>query len=75
MYTKAEHQAIQDVPSIMRELTNIFATHLNHFKDKKAFFQPALFLPFDTTNKFQMTDPKQLLIHTESTYVNLKKMV
>ena len=64
MYTKAEHQAIQDIPSIMRELTTIFTTHLSHFKDKKAFFQPAIFLPFDSSSKYQLTDPKQLLLHT-----------
>ena len=75
MYTKAEHQAIQDVPGIMRDLTTIFTTHQQHFKDKKTLFQPAIFLPFDSTNRFQLTDPKQLLLHTESTYVNLKKMV
>lgn len=75
MYTKAEHQAIQDIPSIMRELTNIFTTHINHFKSKNNYFQAGIFLPFDSSSKFQMTDPKQLLSHTEGTYVNLKKMV
>ena len=75
MYTKSEHQAVQDIPGIMRELTNIFSTHLSHFKEKKSFFQPALFLPFDSGNRLQLSDPRQLLLHTESTYVNLKKMV
>ena len=75
MYTKAEHQAIQDVPGIMRELSTIFSTHQSHFKDKQSFFQPAVFLPFDSSSRMQSTDPRQLLLHTESTYVNLKKMV
>jgi hypothetical protein len=64
MYTKAEHQAIQDIPSIMKELTNIFTTHINHFKSKNTYFQAAIFLPFDSASKTQMTDPKQLLLHT-----------
>lgn len=63
MYTKSEHQAIMDVPLIMKDLINMFTTHLNHFKDKNSFFKPALFLPFDTANSLQMTDPKQLLLH------------
>lgn len=32
MYTKAEHQALQDIPMIMKDLTNMFATHMQHFK-------------------------------------------
>lgn len=64
MYTKAEHQAIQDIPSIMKDLTNIFTSHVNHFKNKNTHFQAGIFLPFDSGNKFQMTDPKQLLVHT-----------
>ena len=74
MYTKAEHQALMDVPSIMKELTMMFATHINHFKDKSNFFQPAIFLPFDSSNNTQL-DPRQLILHAENTYVNLKKMV
>jgi hypothetical protein len=76
MYTKAEHQALLDIPMIMRDLTNMFTTHLQHFKEKSGgYFQPAIFLPFDTSNNFNLTDPRQLLIHAENTYVNLKKIV
>ena len=62
MYTKAEHQAIQDIPLIMKELTTMFTTHVSHFKDK-TLFQPAVFLPFDAANRLQLTDPRQLLMH------------
>ena len=75
MYTKAEHQALQDIPMIMKDLTNMFTTHQQHFKDKASYFKPAVFLPFDTSNNFQLSDPKQLLLHAENTYVNLKKLV
>jgi hypothetical protein len=75
MYTKAEHQALQDIPMIMRDLTNMFTTHLQHFKEKNSYFKPAIFLPFDSTNNFQLSDPKQLLLHAENTYINLKKIV
>jgi hypothetical protein len=75
MYTKAEHQALQDIPMIMKDLTNMFTTHTQHFKEKSSYFKPAVFLPFDSSNNFQLTDPKQLLLHAENTYINLKKVV
>jgi hypothetical protein len=75
MYTKTEHQALMDIPSIMKELISMFSTHFNYFKDKNNFFKPAIFLPFDSSNNAHLADPRQLLLHAENTYVNLKKLV
>ena len=52
----------------------MFTTHISHFKDKGTIFQPAMFLPFDNTS-MNYNDPRQLLLHAENTYVNLKKIV
>lgn len=58
MYTKAEHQALMDIPAIMKDLSMMFSTHLNHFKDKNSYFQPAIFLPFDSSNNAQLANPR-----------------
>ena len=46
---------------------------------KKNQFQPSMFLPFDCPNGMiggiSSGDPKNLLMHTENTYVDLKTMV
>jgi hypothetical protein len=63
MYTKAEHQALMDIPAIMKDLSAMFSTHLSHFKDKNSYFQPAIFLPFDSSNNAHLADPRQLLLH------------
>lgn len=73
MYTKAEHQALLDIPNIQKELISMFAAHIQHFKDRTSYFQPAVFLPFDNNANF--SDPRQLLLHAENTHVNLKKIV
>ncbi len=62
MYTKAEHQALQDVPLMMKELTALFSTHVQHFKERAGVFRPAVFLPFDG-GSFSGSDPRQLLLH------------
>lgn len=59
----------------MRDLINMFTAHLQHFKEKASYFQPAVFLPFDSGSNMQMTDPRQLLHHAENTHVNLKKIM
>lgn len=65
-----------DIPMIMKDLSNMFSTHQQHFKDKGgSIFQPAIFVPFDHSNNLQLTDPRQLLLHAENTYVNLKSLV
>jgi len=74
-YCKPINQALQDIPLIMKDLTTMLSTHLQHFKDKANYFQPAIFLPFDSLNNFNTIDPKQLIMHAENTYVNLKKIV
>ena len=63
MYTKTEHQALMDIPAIIKDLSTMFSTHLNHFKDKNSYFQPAIFLPFDSSNNAHLADPGQLLLH------------
>ena len=60
MYMKPANQAIMDIPNIMKELRNLFSLHIEHFK-QKSNFQPAIFLPFDHTQKF--SDPKQLILN------------
>lgn len=53
----------------------MFSTHINYFKDKRTYFKPAIFLPFDSGSNAHLADPRQLLLNAENTYVNLKKMV
>lgn len=62
-----------DLPILMKELKNLFSTHVQHFQNKKTF-QPAIFLPFDNAN-MQFGDPRQMILHAENTYVDLKTMI
>ena len=73
MYTKPTSQAILDIPILMKEMKTLFANHLDHFKNRNTF-QPALFLPFDQ-NPTRFTDPKQLILSAENTYVDLRVMM
>lgn len=61
-YMKSQMQANSEIPNIMRDIKTLFTTHVDHFSNRKTF-QPAIFLPFDSTGNFKMTDPKQLLLH------------
>jgi hypothetical protein len=63
MYTKPVNQALLDIPLLMKDLTTLFITNLDHFKHKNSMFQPAIFLPFDHSNNLQLTDAKNLLLH------------
>ena len=58
----------------MKDIRTMFTTHVEHFANRKTF-QPAIFLPFDSTGAFKLTDPKQLLLHAENTYVDLKVII
>lgn len=73
MYTKPTSQAILDIPLLMKEMKTLFSNHLDHFKNRNTF-QPALFLPFDQ-NPTRFTDPKQLILSAENTYVDLRVMM
>jgi hypothetical protein len=58
----------------------MFGQHVEYLNNHKNSFRPAVFLPFDNRNNHnsklsQLNDARQLLMHAETTYVNLKTMV
>lgn len=73
-YLKNQMQANNEIPNIMRDIKTLFTTHNEHFAGRNTF-QPAIFFPFDSTGAFKMTDAKQLLLHAESTYIDLKVLI
>ncbi len=74
MYLKPVHQALNDIPNLMRDIKTMLTTHIEHFSNKSNF-KPAIFLPFDHNGAFQLTDPKQLIAHAQETYIDLKVMI
>ena len=71
---KPQHQALSELPNIMRDIKTLFTTHMEHFSNRTTF-KPAIFLPFDHNGVFQLTDPKQLIAHAQETYIDLKVMI
>jgi hypothetical protein len=61
----------------MKEMIEIFQTHIEYQKSRKNNFRPAIFLPFDNRNSKinQFSDARQLLQHAETTYINLKTLI
>lgn len=74
MYLKPVHQALNDIPNIMRDIKTLFTAHMEHFSNRSNF-KPAIFLPFDNNGAFQLTDAKQLIAHAQETYIDLKVMI
>lgn len=58
----------------MRDVRTLFITH-NEYFSKRNNFKPAIFLPFDNNNAFQLTNPQQMIAHAQETYIDLKVLM